>query len=112
MVYRTAAVTTELLIVWWGGRCSVTGGLPTSYFYTHTHTHTHLATHTHTHTWPHTHTHPHTHLATHIGTSVFKSRANAAFPPIQRLLCDLSVISVMVKVAFGDFFSSTLVFCC
>ena len=45
MVYRTAAMTTELLTLWWGVRCSVTGGLSTSTFaHTHTHTHTHKHT--------------------------------------------------------------------
>ena len=88
MVHRTAAVT-RVLDALVGVKCSVTGGLPSSCFYTHTRA---------------------------SCTSVFKSRASAAFLSLQRLwfdLCPVSVRSVKVKVAFGDFFcSSTLVFSC
>jgi hypothetical protein len=58
-------------------------------------------------------TRTHTHTHTHIGTSVFKSRANAAFLSLQRLwfdLCPFSGGSVMVKVAFVDFFFEYLGF--
>jgi ABC-type nickel/cobalt efflux system permease component RcnA len=72
--------------------------------HTHTHTHTRARERAHTHTHTHTHTHAHTHTSC---TSVFKSRANAAFLSLQGLrfdLCPVSVRSMMVKEAFREFF--------
>jgi hypothetical protein len=89
---------------------SVTGGLPSSYFYTHKHVFVCVRICVFVYTYVCVYIHciqTHMYTYTQSCTSVFKGCAFAAFLSPQRLcfdLCPVSVTSEMVEGAFGEFF--------